>query len=102
MQESFKLDWQRVKIKTAFTCVYSRANSFITSARTRRYLEKYRAPFHSTRLLQQSPKVAVTEYVSWTYFCSPDVWSPTMVTLSYIWPTKSASKFHSFTVLTWL
>jgi len=67
-----------VKIKTTFTCVYSRVNSFITSAPTRKYFEKYRAPFHSTRLLQQSLKVAVREYVSWSCFCSPDVWSPMM------------------------
>jgi len=65
-----------VTIVTTSTCVYSRANAFITSAPTRRYFEKYREPFHSTRLLQQSLKVAARKYVSWTCFCSPHVWSP--------------------------
>jgi hypothetical protein len=92
----------KVTIISTSTCVYPRANSFITSAPTRRYFDKYRAPVHSTRLLQQSLKVAAREYVSWTCFCSPDVWSPMMATLTYTWPTNSASKFHSFTVPTWL
>jgi hypothetical protein len=47
-----------VKIITTSTCVYSTENSFIASAPTRKYSEKYRALFHSTRLLQQSLKVA--------------------------------------------